>query len=229
MKSLTIKTVTHKLLPSLFVVMSIFCSFSLAEEIPLQDTAEPGTQARFVDFEGELGVSSASLENLGERIDEARNTSNPIELATLSVLLAAVEKTSQKKAKLDSAALRKESAAIAELRREPTEMRTVAKLIGGEESTELDSLAESIEEEASEEGATEKAINGTLRVVNKYCKKINVFVNGYLVGWVGPHSHYTFSVNNAHCLTAATDCRCTTWGPRNIHDCTCSYVWTLNP
>ena len=75
--------------------------------------AEKVGRARFIDFASELGLPLASLDSLGERIDNARFEADPVELASIAKILGAAERATGKKASLTSEKISAEAAALA--------------------------------------------------------------------------------------------------------------------
>lgn len=175
-----------------------FAQEQKSETQTVEAKLEKPERAKFIDFGTELGTSNASVESLGEQIDEARLASNPVALVMKSKLLAAAEAVSGKKAKLTSQALQKEAVDLAKLRADIAELNIVAELIGGDVAKDLKSLAEATADKqpASEEDT--KDLEGTLIVDNHSHSELHVIVDGYEIGHVLPHSVAYFHVHHAH-------------------------------
>lgn len=219
---------------SMFAI-TFLCLWTLAsaedqnpEMKKIESKPENNQRAKYVDFSAELDVPISSLDNLGERIDQARLDSNPIELAEAAMLLKAVESLSGKTATLNSKDLMKEAVELAQKRGNPVELGVMAKMIGGAEAKELSKLAGAISEKSqAEEGEASRDIYGTLRVTNIGHNEVHVYVDGYEVGHVHGHSTRNFHVHNAVVLEAR-DHHGHRWHT-HVHQHVHHWHWRLNP
>ena len=190
--------------------------------------AETVSRAKFIDFAGELGVSLASLDELGSRIDAARLHANPIELTLSANLLSAAEAVSDKKASLTSAALVEEAVTLAELRANPAELKTIGKLVGGDIGDKLAKAAKAVSEKQVKDDEGTRDLHGTLIVDNRYNHdEVHVYVNGREIGHVRGHGVRYFHVHHAHYLDAR-DHYGHRWH-RHIDYHVHQYVFRLNP
>jgi hypothetical protein len=164
----------------------------------VESKAESVPRAKFVDFGTELGLDSASLDGLGERIDSARVAANPIELAVAAKLLAAAESVSGKSAAIHSQGLLEESVKLAKQRSIPTELSIVAKLAGGDAAKDLEAQAQAVSEETPKEPEDARDLYGDLVVDNHSHSEVHVYVNGHEIGHVHPHAVAVFHVHHAH-------------------------------
>lgn len=157
-------------------------------------------RAKFIDFADQLGLPIATLSNLGERIDTARQAADPVDLATSAMLLQAAESVSGgKKAGLTSQALTAEAIDLAKMRSNPAELTTIAKLVGGSAAADLESLAKVARTKVT--GAT-KELAGQLYVDNHSHSVVYIYVDGYYLGHVHPHSVQPFYVAHGHTAIA---------------------------
>ena len=83
------------------------------------------TPATSVNFNKELNLPYPTLRTLGTRIEAARRASDPVALAQTASELSVAEKVSGKQASLASLELIKESAQLAKLRNEVSELNAV--------------------------------------------------------------------------------------------------------
>jgi hypothetical protein len=171
-----------------------------------ESQAEKTSRAKFIDFGKELNLPIESLENLGDDIESARLKANPVGLVMAAKLLKAAEDASGKKASLASTALLEEAVTMANRRSNPDELSTIAKLVGDNAAKELklDDAKKAGEDAqgASKLSGASRDIFGELYVDNHSCNEIVVYVNGYEVGHVPPHSEIPFHVHYAEWATA---------------------------
>jgi len=134
-----------------------------ADKEVIDSKATPRTAAATVKFRKELGLPYPSLNTLGSRIDAARRAHDPVALAHAANELSVAEKVSGKKASLLAKELVKESAQLAALRRQETELRavtTVAQSVADTDDTVTllkNILASAKAQAAAEEPAAELA------------------------------------------------------------------------
>src|SRR5262249_45325192 len=83
------------------------------------------TAASSVNFRKELNLPFPTLSTLGSRISAARRSADPVALAHAASELAVAERVSGKKASLTSSTLLKESAGLAQLRRQTAALQAV--------------------------------------------------------------------------------------------------------
>jgi hypothetical protein len=192
--------------------------------------AEQEDQARFIDFSRQLGLSIACLTDLGEKIDAARKASDPIELAMCAKLLEAAEGVvgEEKRASLTSKALLTEAVELAKMRSVPAELVTLGKLVGGKDSKDLNTLAESVIDEQTKSGEKTRDITGDLHVDNESHDHVDIYIDGRYVGVVPGHGHQTFHVHNAY-HAVARDHEGHVWRADFHHGHYHHYDWTLHP
>jgi regulator of replication initiation timing len=164
---------------------------------------EKGQLATGINFNKALGLSFDSLSTLGARIDQARRDGDPVALANEANELAVAEKVSGKKASLTSEELWKQAEQLAEMRRVPTELKALSLMIPEDTAREkLSKLAEAADKREMEQarrvkaGERQKGITGTLKIVNKTDDVLQIYVNGFHVGWVGRFGTTEFRVGD---------------------------------
>lgn len=188
-----------------------------AEEQGDEKVLEPKPQiverAKFVDFNGQLGLELASLERIGERIDQARLDADPVQLAQVAALLRVVEQATGKTAKIDSKSVAAESTGLAMARRNPVELRVVAGLVGGADAKKMIAQADKIQE-AEESGETTKDLQGRLVVDNHSHSDVRIYADGRYLGHVHAHEERVFYHVHAHHHVEARD----NWGHRWVGD-----------
>jgi hypothetical protein len=198
--------------------------------------------AASVKFRKELGVPFASLNTLGSRIDAARRAHDPVALANAASELAIAEKASGKKASVTSTQLAKESAELAKLRHQVTEMRAaieVNKQIAAEDQN-LVALNKIMEDFKSQAAADSESIRMNQEptwkprtvIVNNYSTQYaDIWVNGYLKGQVQPGMSQSFVIEhrwNPTVLTGYGDDDEQNWGPVTIWGRFNKYTWNLH-
>jgi hypothetical protein len=204
--------------------------------------AEKSAPAASIDFRKELSLPFGSLGTLGSRIDSARRGHDPVSLAHAANELAVAEKVSGKKASLTSSALMKESAQLAKLRKEATELQAVER-VAQQVETETETVTDLKKEIALSQKAA-KAETDALRakqeptdaprrvLVNNYTTQYaDIWVNGYMKTTVGPGQSKWFVIEhkwNPTVLKAYGNEDITTWGPRYIWGNFKTYTWNLN-
>ena len=185
----------------------VFSTSASAQEKSQEKVLELESQkvgrTKFIDFSGDLQISSPSLDALGEQIDQARLDADPVRLALAAKLLAAAEEASGRTARVDSKKIASEAEELAKLRGIPDELRIVAALMGGTAAKELEKKADVIEE-AERAGETSKSLDGRLVVDNHSHSSVRVYADGRYIGHVHPHEIATFHVH-AHFVVEARD------------------------
>lgn len=195
--------------------------------------------AATIDFQKELGVALDSLTTLGARIEQTRRDGDPVCLALLATELGVAEQLSEKKAPLTSAELLKQAAHLAEVRGVATELKAVALITPDEEAQKkLKMLSDKSEErekqevEAAKKGERPRGIWNELIVNNHSHQRVDVHYNGRHVGYVAPHGHRHFYIND-HSHEHHFDLEA--WGSqgghwrRHQHGDYRNFTWTLNP
>jgi hypothetical protein len=198
--------------------------------------------AATIHFRKELNLPYPSLTTLGSRIDSARRAHDPVALANAAHELHVAETVSGKKASLDSAAVLKESAELAALKRQEKELRAVLQVTNqmnaAQENVAL--LQDNInlakqqaeEEKRSYESNLEPTWKPRKLVVNNYTTQyIDVYVNGNLKGQVQPGMQQTWYIEhrwNPTALTAYGNEDGINWGPRYIWGRFDKYTWNIN-
>jgi hypothetical protein len=200
------------------------------------------TTAAAVKFRKEFGLPYPSLGTLGSRIDAARRAHDPVALAHAANELAVAEKVSGKKASLVSKELAKESAELAGLRRQETELRAV--LAVNQQIADTDDTVTLLKKILAETKAQAKADSESIRmnqeptwkprtvVVNNYTTQyIDVWVNGYPKVQVAPGMSQSFAIEhrwNPTVLTGYGDDDEQKWGPVNVWGRFNKYTWNIN-
>ena len=195
-----------------------------------------------IKFKKAYALSYPSLGTLGARIDAARKAHDPVALANAAGELNVAEKVSGKKADLLAKELIKESAQLAALRRQVTELRavtTTAQQIAGTDDSLL-SLKEVLAQAKQQADADSAAIRMNQEptwtprtvVVNNYTTQyIDVWVNGYYKVQVGPGLSQSFTIEhrwNPTVLTGDGDDDEQQFGPVNIWGRFKTYTWNIN-
>ncbi|HKI35114.1 MAG TPA: hypothetical protein VKA46_24875 [Gemmataceae bacterium] len=213
-----------------------------ADKEVIDSKATPRTAAATVKFRKELGLPYPSLNTLGSRIDAARRAHDPVALAHAANELSVAEKVSGKKASLLAKELVKESAQLAALRRQETELRavtTVAQSVADTDDTVtlLKNILASAKAQAAADSESirmnqEPTWTPRKVIVNNYTTQyIDVWVNGYYKVQVGPGLSQSFMVEhrwNPTVLTGYGDEDSGGWGPINIWGRFKTYTWNIN-
>lgn len=177
------------------------------EEVRLECKRQECQSANAINFAGEFNLPFPSLVGLGARIENARQTGDPVELASAAQYLATVEKVAEKRAALTSESLMEEAIELARLRRVAEGLKAVAILVGDDRSAELQKLAELATREAEDTQAALEAgedlrhLSGRLCVNNRSNQYVTILADGNPVGSVPPYGHRIFYVDHArHCI-----------------------------
>jgi hypothetical protein len=198
--------------------------------------------AKSVNFRKELGLPFQSLSTFGSRVDAARRASDPVALAHTASELAVAEKVSGKQASITSAALLKESAQLAKLRKQAAELKALAQVANqaaAEEQLVADLKNQIADAEAqvkaqkdpfntnAEPGSTPRKI-----VINNHTAQfLTVFVNGFYRSEISPGQNQTLIIQhdwNPVVVTVHGDEDTDTWGPRYIWGKFQNYTWNIN-
>jgi uncharacterized protein (TIGR03000 family) len=213
-----------------------------ADKETINSTATKRSTAAAVKFRKELGLPLATLNTLGSRIDAARRAHDPVALANAASELDAAEKASGKKASLTALALARESAELAKLRRQETELRSlvaVQQQITGTDDT-LTVLKNILSEAKAQAAADSASIRANQEptwkprtiVVNNYTTQyIDVWCNGFYKVQVAPGMAQSFVIEhrwNPVVLTGDGDEDETTFGPVNLWGRFNKYTWNIN-
>jgi uncharacterized protein (TIGR03000 family) len=198
--------------------------------------------AASVKFGKQLGLNDPALATLGSRIDAARRAHDPVALALAASELAAAEKVAGKKASLTSMVLASESAELAGLRRQETELRSVLAVqeqIAGAKDT-ITTLRQSLADAQAQSKADSEAIRRSqeptggsriLIVNNNTAQYVDFWVNGYWKGQVMPGFSELFVIEhrrNPTVLTGQGDEDDQRYGPVNIWGRFNKYTWNIN-
>jgi hypothetical protein len=213
-----------------------------ADKEKIDSTATKRTAAAGIKFRKELGLALPSLGTLGSRIDAARRAHDPVALAHAANELAVAEKVSGKKASLTSTELAKESAELAKLRRQESELQ--ATLAVQQQITGTDDTIEILKQTLANAKAVAKADSEAIRmnqeptwtprkvIVNNYTTQyIDVWVNGYYKVQVNPGMSQSFLIEhrwNPTVLTGYGDDDEQTYGPVHIWGRFKTYTWNIN-
>jgi hypothetical protein len=199
----------------------------------LESKADTAPPAGTIDFAAALGMDLVSLRTIGGRIDQARWSCDPVALAAIAKELGAAEEASGKKAALTAEKLTKEAAELAHFRNRPSELKTVAVLIGGAAKDELLKQATETgkEIEARKGGERSRGVEGRLYVDNHTGYFVDIFIDGENRGTVKPYHIGTVYVGAASWqatrLFGHAPGTSHTWGPRLVDYRVNDYTWNL--
>jgi len=196
------------------------------------------TLARTIDFSGNLGLDFATLKTLGVRIDQGRETPDPVGLALAASELAMAEKVSAKQAAVKAADLLTEAVDMAKHRQQPEELRALAFMVGDDKvRTGLEKQADAIVK-AQKSGERGRGI-GTLTVFNNSGRTVAIYVNDQFVGNVRANNEGSFPVGqygpDIQDLEGPLETKIIArsgkyhWGPRVVSKDVQNYKFTLNP
>ena len=213
-----------------------------ADKEKMDTTGTKRASAAAIKFRKELGLPLPSLSTLGTRIDAARRAHDPVALAHAASELATAEKVSGKKASLTSLELAKESAELAKLRRQESELR--ATLAVQQQITGTDDAITTLTQILNDAKAQAKADSEAIRmnqeptwtprkvIVNNYTTQyIDVWVNGYYKVQVSPGMSQSFLIEhrwNPTVLTAYGDDDETQYKAFPIWGRFKTYTWNIN-
>jgi len=213
-----------------------------ADKEKMDTTGTKRASAAAIKFRKELGLPLSSLNTLGTRIDAARRAHDPVALAHAASELATAEKVSGKKASLTSLELAKESAELAKLRRQESELR--ATLAVQQQITGTDDAITTLQQILNDAKAQAKADSEAIRmnqeptwtprkvIVNNYTTQyIDIWVNGYWKVQVGPGLSQLFFIEhrwNPTVLTGYSDDDEQSYGPVYIWGRFQTYTWNIN-
>jgi hypothetical protein len=208
----------------------------------VESKATRKTAAASVNFRKELGLPFQSLGTLGSRIDTARRASDPVALAHTANELSVAEKVSGKQAKITSAALLKESAELAKLRKQAAELQAVTKV--AEQVAAEQELIKNLKDQMADAQAIAKLDTEAIKqnqepgwtprkiVINNYSDEyLTIFVNGFYKTEIGPGLSQVVMIEqriNPVVLTAHGNEDIDTWGPRYIWGKFQTYTWNIN-
>jgi hypothetical protein len=200
------------------------------------------TAAASVNFRKELNLPFQSLSTLGSRIDTARRASDPVALAHTASELAVAEKVSGKQAKITSAAVLKESAELAKLRKQAAELQAVTKV--AEQVAAEQNLIQNLKDQMADAQAIAKLDTEAIKkneepgwtprkiVINNYSDEyLTIFVNGFYKTEISPGLSQVVMIEqriNPVVLTAHGNEDIDTWGPRYIWGKFQTYTWNIN-
>jgi len=237
------------------LLLGIFALASIApsQDTPKEDPAANDQQevaskvahkatAASVNFRKELKLPFASLNTLGSRIDAARRAPDPVALAHAASELSVAENVSGRKASLTASKVMQESAELAKLRKQATELQAVEK-VAEQVATEQDlvtqlkkQIADAQAEAQLQQQAFERNQEPTWQprkvVVNNYTPQLlTIYVNGIYKGEIQPGMGQTYIIEhrwNPTVLTAYGDQDIDSWGPRYIWGRFQTYKWNIN-
>lgn len=189
-----------------------------------------------VNFTKELGLSLEYLSTIGHRISQARKTPDPVDLALAAQALSVAEQVSGKKASITAEQIQKEALELAKLRGYSKELKAMA-LIVPEAKADLEKLsvvAEKREAEAkaaTASGESEKALFGTLTVINHSGECLNIYVSGRHVGLAHEGTTMSFRVHD-HNNPSHLDAYCEEEGDlvseQNVYGHVHNFVWHIH-
>ncbi len=213
-----------------------------ADKQVVDTNAQKRSSAATIDFRKEFNLPLPTLGTLGARIEAARRAPDPVALGHAAGELAVAEKVSGKKASLTSAALVKEAAELARLRREAIELRATLQLAQqiSDQQEDITNLKESIDaaeqfakQEREKIQRNEEPSGQPRRVlVNNYSTQyVDVYVNGNYKMQLTPGGSKWCVIEhkwNPTVLKAYGNEDVTQWGPRYIWGEFKSYTWNLH-
>jgi hypothetical protein len=210
------------------------------EVIASKMTRQPS--AASVNFRKELNLPFASLGTLGSRISAARRAADPVALAHAANELHVAEQVSGKKASVTSAAVLKEAAELASLRRQAAELQAVDR-VAQQVATEQDTVMLLKKDIALAQEST-KAYQQALAqnqeptsaprtvIVNNYTTQyLTIYISGYYMGELVPGGSQAYTVNarfNPVTLKALGNDDAEEWGPSYIWGRFKKYTWNIN-
>jgi uncharacterized protein (TIGR03000 family) len=208
----------------------------------VDSTAAPRPSASAVNFRKELGLPFPTLSTLGPRISAARRAHDPVALANAASELAVAEKVSGKKASLTSAAVLKEAAELAGMKRQVAEQKAVLHI--SEQIAADQELTANVRKDIALAEQQAKADAAAARpnqeptwtprtvVVNNYTTQyIDLWVNGNPKGQVAPGQTQTFVIEhrwNPTVLTGYGDEDSSYPWKRIIWGRFTTYTWNIN-
>jgi hypothetical protein len=203
--------------------------------------AEKRTSAATVNFNKSLKLPWSSLQTIGSRLDSAQQSADPVAMAHMANELAVAENVSGKKASVTSTSVLKESAKLAKLRGDPSELKAVhqvAKQIHGEKNL-LSQLQKDIEQAEAAAAKQDKAalqppplnpVAYPVLIENYTEEPISIFMNGRYQLTVQPlQKRFLNFMQQPAPVTLYAYSVDYKWGPRNIYETLSSYTWVLLP
>lgn len=159
--------------------------------------------ANCVNFGKELGLPFQSLTTLGARIEQARQTPDPLCLALCAKELQVAENCCGKSAPITSRELTEHAVELAKMRQVPAELKAIAQLVDSKQTRqELQKLTQAAQKRQEEQiadakkGAQPRSIYGQL-IVNSNCNTyIDIHYNGRHLGQVPPYGYRRFYVDD---------------------------------
>jgi hypothetical protein len=221
---------------------------SLAPLVPGQDPAADDKQtveskatkrpkAASVPVRQALSLPYPSLNTLGSRIDAARRANDPVALANAASELNVAESVSGKKASLTSSLLMKESAELAQMRKQQKELEALLRvnnqITGAQETNDMlkREIAQAQERARAHQMFQEPTWEPRKLIVNNYTTQfIDINVNGNLRLQIPPGETRSCMIEhrwNPVVLTAYGDEDEAVWGPRNLWGRFKEYTWNL--
>ncbi|WP_153555687.1 hypothetical protein [Roseimaritima sediminicola] len=174
----------------------------------LESQPEKRTPADQIDFNVALQVPLKTLDTLGQTIEQARLTADPVALAAAARVLAAAEAVAgDKTAELKSDQLWQEAQQLAKRRNESAELAALAELAPDgvaadlQEASEAAKTAEEEARVAAEAGEKSRDIHGVLHIINRSHEYIHLQVDGRCIGSIAPHGQRRVHVHGAFHLT----------------------------
>lgn len=228
-----------RVIPLLLVAMLLPAAVLHADDNKnLESKSTEHTRAAAVDFRKELGIASPSLVDLGARIDAARESGDPIGLASIAHELGALEKATGKTADIKSDALAAEAIKLAQQRNKSDELKAVAAILpeqasaaGLDKAADAAAKTEDAAAAGKKNGGKSRGIGGGLHVDSRTNEPINIYVNGDYVGQVPPGGDGFMNINLPYGTTVlhaegAWDGR---YWDRDVPEVTGDFTWTLYP
>lgn len=200
------------------------------------------SSASSINFRKELGLPFASLGTLGSRIEAARRAPDPVALAHAASELAVAEKVSGKTASLTSKQVMQESAELASLRKQESELKAVLQVANQVQFAEdrvaslkdqiaLAQAAAKADREAFERKEEPKSTPRQVVVNNYTTQYLDLWVNGTYKVQVLPGQSQVITIEhrwNPTVLQAYGDDDASGWGPRYIWGRFTKYTWNIN-
>lgn len=172
---------------------------TIESSISKDGKSTPCLGACTVNFRKELGVPFDYLMSIGSVIHQARETPDPVALASAAKSLAAAEAVAEKKAQVTSDQVLAEAIELVTLRGDAKELKAVAMLVDDPATKkDLSERAKAAADQSAgeEEGESSREFFGDLVVDNDTHETVKIYFDGRYMGRVNPHGHAHFHVHS---------------------------------
>jgi hypothetical protein len=198
--------------------------------------------AASVNFRKELKLPFATLGTLGSRISAARRAADPVALAHAANELHVAEQVSGKKASVTSAAVLKEAAELASLRRQAAELQAVDR-VAQQVATEQDTVmllkkdialaqqSAKADQQALAQNEEPTSAPRQIIVNNFTTQYLTIYISGYYMGELLPGGSQVYTVEaryNPVTVKALGNDDAEQWGPSYIWGRFKKYTWNIN-